>query len=79
MTIQSKVLRVYALTSQIYMLQTKSTHQHLSSSEAPKTQQIAVADIREKPVGFLMAPNGHFSSHNNLANLSFFAKVSVPV
>ena len=40
------------------MLQTKSTHQHLSSSEAPKTQQIVVADIEKNQQAFLWHQTG---------------------
>ena len=45
--------------------------------KAPKTQKIAVTDIREKTVDFFYGT--YFSSRNNLANLGFFTKVFVSV
>ena len=53
----------------------------LSSSKAPKTQQICQYSHGRKASGpFLLYDTGvGFSSHNNFANLGSFAKVSVPV
>ena len=50
----------------------------LSLSEPTETQQINIADMREKPVNWL-CKGIYFSSGNNFANLGFFAIVSATV
>ena len=47
----------------------------------PKRSKLAITDIREEPVKFfLLYDKGvNFSARNNLVNLGFFAKVSLPV
>ena len=80
MATQWQVLSVRSLTSQLYMLQCINK-QHPSTccfaAKHPKTQQIAVTDMLQKPVDFfLLCRMGvDFSSRNNFANLGFFAKV----
>ena len=53
----------------------------LSSSKAPKQQQIYYRRhaIKTSKPFWLHNTSVDFSSHNNLANLGSFAKVSVPV
>ena len=60
------------------MLQTMHTQRariNMSHSRAPKTQQIAITDMREKLVDFV--DGVYFGSRNNFANLSSLAKSSL--
>ena len=84
MTIQWKVFSVQALTSQLYMLhyhEKKLPINMFSRRKAPNTQQIAITDMRKKPVDFLKGNHtgSTLSPAINLQTGVPLKKVSAPV